>query len=91
MKAKTTKSSSKSAKKVKVKKSRIVYLVTYDILDDGDPVKEFSTLQEAKLWVQGTLTNEDHEDDEGREVDMTSFKIYKATLIGKPKITVTFD
>jgi len=79
------------AAKKKATKPKDVYLVQYDLVDSGDPIKEFPTLDAAKAWVKKVVTEEFHEDDNGDEVDLTSFKIYKATLLGKPKLEVIFE
>lgn len=81
----------KTAKKKTVTKPKEVFLVQYDLVDSGDPVKEFTTLDAAKAWVKEIVLDEYHYDDDSNEVDITSFKIYKGILLGKPKLEVTFS
>lgn len=82
----------KTAKKAakKVTKPAEVFLVQYNLVDSGDPIKEFTTLEKAKDWVKSVVLDEYHYDDDNNEIDVTSFKIYKGVLLGKPVLEVTF-
>lgn len=67
-----------------------VYIVQYDIVDDGDPIKVCKTLDEAKSFVQKLYTEGD--DYYGAEnIDKGSIRVYESVLIGKPKIEITFS
>lgn len=58
------------------KKPKEVYLLQWDE-NDEDPVDEFASLDKAKERMQELIAD---------GADMSSMKLYKAKLIGRPKI-----
>ncbi len=83
-----------ATKKVTVKKE--VFLVTYDVEDQGDPVIEFKTMAKVQEFCEAVMSATiDNEDDLNEkflpdkdypitDIRKDSLKVYKATLIGKP-------
>ncbi len=80
-----------AAKKKAAKKAvaKDVYIVTYDIIDSGDPVKVFDTLEKAKSFVEELFTEGDG-DWGNDDIEKSSIKVYKAQLVGAPKIEIVF-
>jgi len=67
---------------------KVAYLVVYEIVDEGDPSKEFATLEEAKKFVNGLML--EGTDDNGNDVEQGSVKVYKVEKVAEPTISIEF-
>jgi hypothetical protein len=76
------------------------YIVTYKV-GLGDPVQVFTTLETCKKFVTALITKDQSAADQASksfkdssesvdDVENSSIKVYKGTLIGKPKVEVIF-
>ena len=74
---------------------KLFYIVVWDY-EDGDPVAVFDTEKEAKEFIEKALTEESVETPDGNDYELNaderaSMRLYKGTLIGQPKVTITFE
>lgn len=75
-----------AAKKVAKKSGQ--FIVIWDD-NDGDPVKVFNSRDEAVKFIKDQLI--ENVDENYDYVDKSSIRLFSATLIGKPKVVVTFE
>lgn len=74
------------------------YIVVWDN-DDGDPVKVFDSMEDAKKFAVALITGDEDYLNETFESDYwdtdsiikDSVKLYEGTLLGKAKIAVSFE